>query len=78
MQNYDQPFTIWSYPKGAGDGQAQISAVNLQSAGCRPRGENETIAAMVDRGETFFGRISRLQEGKNPWKRLEFKVWLAT
>ncbi|GAB4447266.1 MAG: HIRAN domain-containing protein [Anaerolineae bacterium] len=46
--------------------------------GYLPRGENETIAAMMDRGETFFGRISRLRDGKNPWERLELQVWLAT
>ncbi len=46
--------------------------------GYLPRGDNETIAAMMDWGEKFSGRISRRQTSRNPWTRLEIEVWLTT
>jgi hypothetical protein len=42
-----------------------------------PRRENRAVAAALDRGETLRARISRLQaDAPDPWRRLEFEVWL--
>ena len=48
-----------------------------QKLGYLPRGDNETIAALMDRGEKFFGRLSRVQSSRNPWERLKVEVWLT-
>ncbi len=42
-----------------------------------PRSENRTLAQMMDRGEQLEGRIVRLMEDDNPWRRIRFSVFLA-
>jgi len=46
--------------------------------GYLPRSHNEVAAGMMDRGEYFFGRVSRLQSSENPWNRLELELWLES
>lgn len=41
-----------------------------------PRAENQAIAATLDQGEALKARIFRLRQDPNPWKRLEFQVYL--
>jgi hypothetical protein len=41
-----------------------------------PRRENRAVAAALDRGEPLRARISRITEDPDPWKRLEFEIWM--
>lgn len=42
-----------------------------------PRYENTAVSQMLDRGETLTGRVARLRSDPNPWKRVEFEIWLS-
>lgn len=39
-----------------------------------PRSENKTLAQMLDRGERLEGRIVRLLDDENPWRRIRYRV----
>ncbi|MDR3351820.1 MAG: HIRAN domain-containing protein [Zoogloeaceae bacterium] len=41
-----------------------------------PRRENRAVAAALDRGDPLHARISRVTEDPDPWKRLEFEIWM--
>lgn len=41
-----------------------------------PRAENRLVAAALDRGDRLSARISRLRDDANPWRRVEFEVFL--
>jgi hypothetical protein len=42
-----------------------------------PRRENRALAAAIDAGEAIVARISKLKAHKDPWKRLEFEVFVS-
>ncbi|WP_153132075.1 HIRAN domain-containing protein [Dechloromonas hortensis] len=41
-----------------------------------PRSENRSVAAAMDQGERPVARIARLTEHPNPWRRVEFEVFI--
>jgi hypothetical protein len=41
-----------------------------------PRAENDAIARQLDRGNKLEARIVRLTKHRDPWKRIEFEVFL--
>ncbi|WP_153145443.1 HIRAN domain-containing protein [Dechloromonas sp. H13] len=41
-----------------------------------PRAENRAVAAAMDQGERLVARISRLTEHPDPWRRVEFEVFV--
>ena len=41
-----------------------------------PRAENETVARQLDLGNKIEARIVRLSKHRDPWKRIEFEVFL--
>ncbi len=41
-----------------------------------PRAENESVARQLDRGNKLEARIIRLTKHRDPWKRIEFEVFL--
>lgn len=41
-----------------------------------PRAQNRAVAAALDRGERLVARISRLSDDPNPWRRVEFEVFI--
>ncbi len=43
--------------------------------GYLPRRENRAVAAAMDAGERVIGRISRLRDDPDPWRRLEIEVF---
>jgi len=45
--------------------------------GYLPRAENRTVATEMDRGAAVEGRIARLAEHRDPWKRLRVDVYLV-
>ena len=44
--------------------------------GYLPRAENRAVAAAMDAGERVFGRIARLTDHPNPWRRVEVEVYV--
>lgn len=47
-----------------------------QKLGYVPRRENRAVAVALDQGEVLQARISRLSQDPDPWRRLEFEVWM--
>ena len=41
-----------------------------------PRAQNRAVAQAMDDGERLIARISRLSEDTNPWRRVEFEVYI--
>ena len=41
-----------------------------------PRAENEAVARQLDRGNHLEARIVRLNKSRDPWKRIEFEIFL--
>ena len=41
-----------------------------------PRAQNRAVALAMDDGERLIARISRLSEDTNPWRRVEFEVYI--
>ena len=42
-----------------------------------PRSENRAVARALDAGERLEARITLLRDDPNPWRRLEFAVYLS-
>ena len=42
-----------------------------------PRAENRAVAQAIDAGEKLEARVSRMREDPNPWRRVEFEVFLV-
>lgn len=49
---------------------------NGHKLGYVPRAENRAAAQALDAGETLEARVTRLREDPDPWKRIEFAVYL--
>ncbi len=45
--------------------------------GYLPRAENRAVAAEMDRGTPLAGRIARLRDERNPWRRLLVEVFVT-
>jgi hypothetical protein len=41
-----------------------------------PRAENRAVARALDGGERLEARVSQLRDDPNPWRRIEFEVFL--
>lgn len=41
-----------------------------------PRAENRVVAAAMDQGDKLVARIAKLTEHANPWRRVEFEVFV--
>ncbi|MGQ0579440.1 MAG: HIRAN domain-containing protein [Betaproteobacteria bacterium] len=50
---------------------------NGHKLGYVPRKENEAVARQLDRGNRLQARIVRLSKHRDPWKRIEFEVFLG-
>ena len=49
---------------------------NGQQIGYVPRAENRAVARALDQGEMLEARVARLRDDPNPWRRVEFEVYL--
>jgi len=47
-----------------------------QQLGYVPRAENRTVAGALDAGEKLEARVSRRRDDPDPWRRIEFEVYL--
>jgi hypothetical protein len=62
------------------DGNAVRVEWNGRQLGYVPRAENRAVAAALDGGERLEARISQLRplaETRDPWRRIEFEVYLV-
>jgi len=41
-----------------------------------PRAENRAVARALDDGEALEARVSKLRQDPDPWRRVEFEVFL--
>jgi hypothetical protein len=58
------------------DAQAVRVHWNGHMLGYVPRAENNAVARQLDRGNKLEARIVRLTKHRDPWKRIEFEVFL--
>ena len=49
---------------------------NGQQLGYVPRAENRAVARALDAGERLEARVSKLRDDPDPWRRVEFEVYL--
>ena len=49
---------------------------NGHKLGYVPRAENRAVAQALDAGETLDARVTRLRDDPDPWRRVEFAVYL--
>ena len=47
-----------------------------QKLGYVPRAENRAVARALDAGEKLEARVSKLRDESDPWRRVEFEVYL--
>ncbi|HOL64788.1 MAG TPA: HIRAN domain-containing protein [Accumulibacter sp.] len=47
-----------------------------QQLGYVPRAENRAVARALDAGEALEARVSRLREDADPWRRVEFEIFI--
>ena len=63
-------------PENTHDARAVRVEWNGHMLGYVPRAENEAIARQLDVGNKLEARIVRLTRHRDPWKRIEFEVFL--
>ena len=68
--------TLIREPENRHDRHAIRVEWNGHKLGYVPRAENRAAAQALDAGETLEARVTRLREDPDPWKRIEFAVYL--
>ena len=48
-----------------------------QALGYVPRAENRSVAHALDTGQALEGRVARLREDPDPWRRVEFEIFFV-
>lgn len=70
------PLTLVREPDNSHDARAVRVEWNGHMLGYVPRAENDAVARQLDRGNRLEARIVRLTKHRDPWKRIEFEVFL--
>lgn len=68
--------TLVREPANPHDARAVRVEWNGHLLGYVPRAENDAVARQIDRGNKLEARIVRLTRHRDPWKRIEFEVFL--
>lgn len=68
--------TLTREPDNRHDRNAVRVDWNGQPIGYVPRAENRAVARALDAGETLEARVARLRDDPNPWRRVEFAIYL--
>ena len=68
--------TLEREPGNRHDRNAVRVVWNGQQIGYVPRAENRAVARALDQGEMLEARVARLRDDPNPWRRVEFEVYL--
>lgn len=63
-------------PANRHDRQAVRVEWQGRQLGYVPRAENRAVARALDDGERLETRVSRLRDDPDPWRRIEFEVFL--
>jgi len=69
--------TLVREPGNRHDPQAIRVEWNGRQLGYVPRAENRAVATALDAGEKLEARVSKLRTDPNPWRRIEFEVFLS-
>ncbi len=69
--------TLVREPDNRHDRKAIRVEWNGRPLGYVPRAENRAVAQAIDAGEKLEARVSRMREDPNPWRRVEFEVFLV-
>ena len=70
------PLTLVREPANPHDARAVRIEWNGHMLGYVPRADNDAVARQLDRGNKLEARIVRLTKHRDPWKRIEFEVFL--
>lgn len=70
------PLTLTREPDNPYDRNAVRVEWRGEKLGYVPRADNADLARHMDRGTKVEARISRLTEGRDPWKRIRFDVYV--
>ncbi|MBS1228552.1 MAG: hypothetical protein H6R17_1829 [Proteobacteria bacterium] len=68
--------TLTREPDNRHDRNAVRVDWNGQPLGYVPRAENRALARALDAGEALEARVAKLRDDANPWRRVEFEVYL--
>lgn len=68
--------TLIREPENRHDRKAVRVEWRGRQLGYVPRAENRAVARALDDGEKLEARVSRLREDPDPWRRVEFEVFL--
>ena len=68
--------TLTREPDNRHDRNAVRVDWNGQPLGYVPRAENRAVARALDAGEPLEARVAKLRDDPNPWRRVEFEVYL--
>ncbi len=68
--------TLVREPDNRHDRNAVRVEWNGRQLGYVPRAENRAVATALDAGEKLEARVSKLREDPDPWRRVEFEVFL--
>jgi len=69
--------TLIREPDNAHDANAIRVEWQGRKLGYVPRAENRALAAAIDAGERVVARVKHLREHRDPWRRLEFEVYVV-
>ena len=69
--------TLAREPDNPHDPQAVRVEWQGHKLGYVPRRENRAVATALERGDPLETRVSRLTNHPDPWKRLEFEIWMV-
>ncbi len=73
----DDRLTLVREPHNRHDRRAVRVEWQGQQLGYVPRAENRAVARALDAGEKLEGRVSQLRDDPDPWRRVEFAVYLV-
>ena len=68
--------TLTREPENRHDSNAIRVDWNGQQLGYVPRAENRAVARALDAGKRLEARVSKLRDDPDPWRRVEFEVYL--
>lgn len=68
--------TLVREPRNRHDRNAVRVDWNGNPLGYVPRAENRSVARALDAGEALEARVLRLNDDPDPWRRVEFEVYL--
>ena len=69
--------TLTREPDNRHDRNAVRVDWNGQQLGYVPRAENRAVAHALDAGEKLEARVSKRRDDPDPWRRVEFKIYLS-